>query len=1009
MACLAYGDHFEISLPSKMVLGDAYVGYVRGLDVPDNYTLTLTSNSSSVALQPAALAAGADQQSVSFTVFPSEPGTFKVVVTAQDRVSHDADFTVYGKDSVIDDPEETGIRLWLPSDVIAGERYSGYVLLDRYSPVKRIIAMAGGNADLPEYITVLPHEHSALFWFVPLEGGSAFVAAATDGESSLQRTMVHGAGGQGRGAMISLYSHNSTSTGTLAVVVSLEGAGRMPLGADGDVTVSLHGTHGVAVPDSVIIQAGGSQGVFLAAVEGAGTITALAPGYEAGTISVGRSDRDPRIRIGAAPSPALQGAVAYYFVWLEDERGRLHREPGVTEVFLTSTRLDVASFQEGVSATHGIESVPMVNGMHGGMLFTGRAGSADITASTSGYGSDTVRMNVGPQLVGGGCGADRRADGPGPAAARLTLDIMPDTTDGPAYGVVAQYAMRDARDEDGGSACVVEPDEIGPYSGASRKAAGHAGRLSGGADRIVVSSSGGVEHEPVIDPGESQRGGRYRGAILFEVYSAEPGVHRVSVSADNHSMSGIPEPPAGEGRLRASAGGPSAVFSVQEGGASDAITFVGVPVPDGGGISGIAGVSRGGSVIPYGMGSAGGITLERYGDQYVVHAGQREFSGTLTAGSLAPLEVGGAPGGGLTIRLEAPDAVRANEPFPYHYHLYQNGVPVAADSGGRISLPDSVSSLGANELLQPEAGGFRITAISDAGTSSVRMTADADPLDFEITGAPAGPVSVGEDFLVVLDSPVDGLQYVVTTAIPNAAEGGAIRFTPHAEGNYTVSVAGKRAGFGDAAREFDVVVEETVDVYVESAGAKNVPFEMTMFGRSQHATPLHFSAKPGAYGFAFPAEHTDDAGGYRFDVMEYGPSPDSTVLHAEPSLQAGIETDLYIVAHYVREIRVDVQGGSGGGVYAIGETVYVRAEDREVVPLLIYERFDGWEGLDSDEPAATFAAEHDISITAEYYTDHTAWMAITAAGTGAALAAAALRRSARAVWFLRNLPAFGGR
>ena len=1589
---MAYAEHFTISMPDSMNVNDEYIGHVR---IPETSSsarvVILLANDTSVTI-PTQITVPADSQAQTFEVYPTLTGHFEITALF-DGVTHRAEFSVY-EQGTIDDIEEAAIHLWLPSDTIAGTQYSGYVLLDKYSPNSRIITMAGDNVMIPDDITILPQSHSALFQFTPLKPGDAFVAAATDGESSRVETQVHEGGSISTSKQISLYSHSSTLTDNMAIIVSLENGNGVPLDIPTDIVVHIASSYGISVSDSVTIPAGTPQGIIYASVKKAGTISASSPEYSTGTINVGSTMKSLSIRIDAAPSPAMPGAIGYFFTWLEDENGELYRKPGVVEVFLTSTNRESVAFEKGRVTDHNIVTVNMVDGFYGGVLYTGKAGSADITASTSGYGADTIRVNVGAETLEGECGvwvldqttsvslefqddvrdvlrdrlsdvkaalnaagpggmlsdirdarhelytydenrhqdlvdamlvlndehgasievgtlsldedglkdayldlarftsdnvdsdggaglsgliedvrialvnyefdgdrteldnaldlltsalidsrqsviaasinsaatsvydggsgmtpeealqnaetvlrhigttesralldsvyayvgektldrvfversraainamqdsrlsdsetfdaipqthsslydgqdldrqsilnlaaalddlsdvvssidepfvneniselqeelrillideairdtmnaisslpvppdgeenarsmieatlatlresvdpnsraaaliaamaaefgnaetledalakldaalsilendingrvdifleqvhddmdrislwdiaasladpvsilrlpendpfrvpdevvdallavdrmpshsitginqnvftyttlpnadpldlvnadlaalrddynrasvavnavlqsgggqpgsagnplrlaldkiviemssADRKAandahgnledalkkyyrdvgeenktfdalnsfryvasqvlpdydfelldaavrtlyaevaqdprEGKPVIASQLTLDIIPDTTDSVAYGVVAQYVLQDKLGRDGSSMCIVQPDEIGSRSQASRDLLVFAGSLDGNAfanikkyggqldggtpDNMVVSSTGDVTHDVVVRPGEYQEGGRYRGAILFEMQSDDPGEHEVTVSIDDHARTGLPETIDSVEYVRLSSVDGKATFTVQEK-PVNALEFVSVPVPKDGGIVGLVGVVQDDSIIRYKLDTIGDITAKRALDQYVVY-GNSTYSGTITADDLIPVDVGGMEAdssGGASVDLDVPEKIRVGEPFPYYYHVFSSGVPMQPNTGGRISLPDVFVTFTGNELLVPIKGDdFKITVISNAGTATETIEAVSSPLEVS-ANAPPGTVNVGENFIISLESQIRDIVYKIVSQIPYHYEKDQIIFEPNIEGNYTIGLEGTRSGYEPYTDEFAVVVENILNVYVQSEGAEAVPFKLTLYKEFEHSTPYSFSTKPAPLHVEFPVQHTDETGGYKFEYMTVGPDKTLTVEFPSNTLETSIETDLYVTAHYTRDIRITVLGGDGSGVYARGDIVTVRAHDTEIIPVLVYERFDGWQGdVNLRGHTDTFIAERDVVITATYYMDHSVWMLIAAVGAAMVAVFMTLKRSTKFAWTLKNI------
>ena len=1583
-----YADHFEISVPNSMNVNDEYLGHIRIHDTSSNArSIVLLSNATSVVMQNRIIIP-VDAQAQIFEIYPTETGHFEITALF-DGVTHRATFSVYEK-GAIDDTEETEIHLWIPENTVAGTQYSGYVLLDEYSAKSRTIQMVGDNVILPDNITVLAQSYSTLFSFTPLDEGDAFIIVATDGESSRKDTTVYEENSISTTKRISLYSHNSTVSGQMMIVASLENSAGIPLEIPNDTTIHLKGTSGISVPSSITIPAGESQGLVHAVVNYDGTVSASSSDFRTGTIDVSTGEKNLSIRIDAAPSPGLVGSAGYFFVWLEDEDGELYRKSGVTEVFLTSTEREVVSFGKGRPSSHGIITVSMIDGLYGGELYLGREGGADITASTSGYGTDTIHMNVGPERLNSECGvyvldgvvttvtlemqqdvrgtlddaidsvkdtlddagpgntfadirdvryelyryegenhdmlADAvremndslggdstniissnidvgytqlsreelrdvylelaklstdiipldsrsiqsaigkvrnaivhyefdgnidRLDGaldslkiilkesgygtfvqpidsaiaklsssgatpedallnaktvltqigtneslslldallvytgektiervyversraaidalethtlldsetfnfptdaselylnnditdrpdrqnileiatsistmqdttdlldnsfldgsldnfseelrallamdavsqiresiqhlPTPAngtenmrsmietsleellagfdtnerateiiiatmitefgngetledalanldtalillqddssvrinlilddvrstaetitlwdlaasyavlldvldsgfivpddvirtllavdripgytiqginqnvfqythtesasdavdlvnadlasmsdnydeasdavnsvlsaggtggggntlrlaldslsmeflsekrtsaydsynalrdslndyyrdsdleddtmdaffnfqyaltqagitydisaigdaievlylevdddprdsqpviSMQITLDIIPDTTDNISYGVVAQYVMRDILDRDGGSVCLVEPDEIGQYSRASRNVIDYPGQLDGGGtDNIVVSSTGTVLHEQVLRPEDIQKDGRHRGAILFELESDDVGEHTVTVSIDDHSIIGLPENINSVSYIRVSGSDGSATFTVQDR-PIRTLDFINVPVPEKGGIVGIAAVLQDESIIRHDIGIVGGddISVKRAADQYMVY-GDDTYFGTLTAFELQSLDISANMTGiadDADVILDIPEKIRVGEPFPYYYHIFENGVPIAPNTGGRVSLPDSFVTFTSNELLIPFSGDdYKITVLSGVGVTTESIEAVSSPLAVSIGTTPE-TVQVGEDFFISLNSQIQDILYKIQSSIPSQyiEDDNEIKFSPSTEGNHTIKVTGTRSGYEPYTNEFAVNVENIFDVRIETVGAESVPFEMILASvkAEDTITPFSFQTKPADLSVTFPFQHRDDTGGYTFEKLTVGPTREFATDLPDVTLEIALSTNMYLTAHYKRDISITVLGGTGGGVYDSGDEVTVRAQDIEIIPILLYERFEKWDGpISLNGHTDTFIAESDVVITAVYYTDHSAWMLIIAVSGGMAAVIIMLKRSSRLAWMFKNI------
>ena len=242
----AYADHFEISIPSSMNVNDEYLGHIRLPDTSSNIrSVALIPNATSITI-PTIVQIPTDSQTATFEIYPTDIGDFEIVAVF-DGVAHHTSFTVFDANAIID-TEETAIHLWIPKNTVAGTQYSGYVLLDEYSQNNRKISMVGSDdITLPEDITILAQSYSTLFQFTPIRESNAFIIAATDGESSRVETTIHEANSVSTTKRISLYTHDSTVSGKIAIIVSLESGTGIPIAMPEDTIIHLKGTSGISV------------------------------------------------------------------------------------------------------------------------------------------------------------------------------------------------------------------------------------------------------------------------------------------------------------------------------------------------------------------------------------------------------------------------------------------------------------------------------------------------------------------------------------------------------------------------------------------------------------------------------------------------------------------------------------------------------------------------------------------------------------------------------------------
>ena len=548
-------------------------------------------------------------------------------------------------------------------------------------------------------------------------------------------------------------------------------------------------------------------------------------------------------------------------------------------------------------------------------------------------------------------------------------------------------------------------------------------------NNIIVASTGDVSHELVIDPANQQQGGRYRGAIIFELMSEDAGTHTVTISSDDHSIKGIPEIINGVSHIRVSSMNGEAEFTVQDDNTNEKISFVSVPVPvnNHGGIIGLAGITTQNHTITsndYPLTVLGdGISTQKVFDQYVVY-GNSTYTGTIISGMLEPYDLHsssadvGTNQDNKDIVLDIPDTIRVNEPFPYYFHVFENGVPKQPNTHGRISLPDVFEERTNNEITvsikSDEIEDYKITVISDVGTATETVEVVSGLLEVD-TRLSNEVVNVGEGFVLELTSFIQDIVYNVISEIPyeqTDEDDVVLSFKPTREGNFDIDVTGKRSGYEDYNERFTVNVENILDVVVESTGLETVEFDLIVgldTINNGTVTPYGFRTDPASISIQFPSSYIDIStdSGYTFEYMEVGPTREFNTVIDDNTYEINLsDTDLYVMAHYTRDVNVMVLGGSGTGVYEQGDIVTIQAVDTEIVPFLVYERFDGWDTTGQYilvGATETFPAEHDVIITAKYYTDHTRWMLLIGIAVISIISVITLKRSTKVSFALKNI------
>ena len=307
-------------------------------------------------------------------------------------------------------------RLHIPQSMIAEEQYSGLIVMEEPAAGNIAIRLAStdDSVSIPDVVVVDAGRNHGTFLIVVGEDANPTVTMhavaaghisrassqiITTSESGVSLRLVgpapeHGQNIRTHVASIPLYVYMTNNNG-------------VPIPAASDTIVRLSasttsirfaggpGLTGGTDEFFVNIPEGGYVAKVTSTVEKTGTIYASADGTTEDSIHAEFVVDDTRLRLTVAPDDVGRNGYAYFFVWIERD-GRQYVPTNLLDVTLITSNADVAGFGHKIaSPLKGASHVTYLeNGIARGLIHTGDIGTATITASVPGIGTDTATFGV---------------------------------------------------------------------------------------------------------------------------------------------------------------------------------------------------------------------------------------------------------------------------------------------------------------------------------------------------------------------------------------------------------------------------------------------------------------------------------------------------------------------------------------------------------------------------------------------------------------------------------------
>ena len=804
-----------------------------------------------------------------------------------------------------------------------------------------------------------------------------------------------------------------------------------PVRSAGDTRVHLAGT-GVDMPNTVTIRDGETHAMAPIKLHADdATITAYTDRTVSDTAEIRYVHDRHSVRVAVAPDGAIaSNSYAYVFVWLEDAAGRQQQvtSSALREAELTISDRLIAGFTPTRTADHSTTKVNIVNGLGMAKLYTHGEGTASVTASVRGIGAAEAEMEVLDRIDGKDVkvcittlhielqlvavnSTAAAGDDDGGAETVLEPVTVTETDCRPLERISQVLAARPNT-----MTAAVYPPSIPLDSAAYLVASAYTDTSLWDIDTDAENP----DHE-VIDVEFRDKYDRTLPDVI-PTYGIEGSVIHVSSSGLEHEESitwdpeGLPAQSVAF-RVMPTSQAPSAIhLSSPHTGSATAEIAVGterytlelrqMSVDAGGDSHGTQPVlavmvldSAGNVVDPHDTFGDLRITLISsqadlpqtvrlehpityvYGTPHVRNpevtaiADTEDITGQQSNIPASPFQ--------LTIR--APDSVRWGEEFPAYAYLrsadghildisehMETGCTAAAQSRNMYScMPQS--SERETFAIFGETVGF--------GETSVAVFTNNLPSDLATVAFGSDTIDIGTSQVVGIAAP-DAATHIIDTELPYTESDAGIVITPVSPGTYDIHITLEAPGYEAATFSHEYTIPDRAVLRLESRAVDTG----TLIATTGTAVITSESGEtatagiPGETAVGLGTAHVEvprdvivGNAGYSFVRATDG---DGNTWET-PTFPVNVDGLTVVRLEYMHTIRIQVHGGTGGGIYEDGQMVTLDAPPRERIPFLVSDVFDRWtelpqgHGSDIYSQTVQLRARENFSTEALYREDYT--------------------------------------
>lgn len=841
--------------------------------------------------------------------------------------------------------------VWVPSKMMAGEKYQGVVVMTNTTSFARDVLLVSTNPDvlMPERITILPGFHQAAFDIdvLPSASNQLVRVSAVQGSSLTETGATVFASGSDNLNVIRLLAFNNTNF-NYARVVALTQTREVFAPPSTNITVSLAYPGGVA--HAVIDSDTGYGVVDVPLIDGANKISVT--GRPGDSIVVTRSAIAPvdSVRVSALSTiPAWSPEWGYVGSWVLVDASRDGKPlRGNFEVIITSSNPGVVQV---VASDRLMCSLPCAIPVEGH-----DEGSAQIGVQVTGIGGGTVTVaTVQPVRYVPGVTLDvkniiakdiqKKHGGSVPFIVNSTVvsfssekTVSSVVSDGPVYGLVGHYATLSA-------------------------------------NYTVLTSPGALESfsklVPILVPG-----------VVYHL------------SADG--AAGISSGNDFDGLMKGSmskGGSPSVMKSASVGVGSSFASMQSFDVA----------INESTQDL---KGDATAISLPGSGVQlsgYVVGSyvrGYPPLAESVTANTqqmMLPVEDGSPQIGGnvptSSMEVDVPALVYPSEGFVFSAHITQAGVPVQ-----RVY---PLYELGAVD--SKDAGNFQqidTVFIHSRYVAKVSMSVVMNAIDLMVPWPDI--LKSGRPYNITMNVNVPDARIQVSGDISAKVAGETVTLFPSSgEGDKKVVIAASKAGWTTTSAEKTIPVKKYVNTTIMAQDERGLPIVAPFsieyetvdgkVGRVEGVTPYVLDERPFAS---------------KTITFNTAALPSSNNGNSKYTFKNARETDTGFTGTYERQMKLTVVGGLGSGDYFRGQNVHVEADpDKQILGFAIVNKFSHWEYdndantlylRDANSRSQNIIVNDDATLAAVYVTDFTL-LAVLVLSTAGAVASYAFREEIKTI------------
>ncbi|MEM4274405.1 MAG: hypothetical protein QXK74_03605 [Candidatus Nitrosocaldaceae archaeon] len=827
--------------------------------------------------------------------------------------------------------------IWIPEKMLIGEEYEGIVIARNATDHSRdVMLISDEKLSISDHVTIKPYQNHAKFKIKPLIIGNSTVFGVLDENFATKSTNIY---------------KNIQTTNSLKIILQkkivdsafgyiflLDNNG-IPVEAKKDMKIRLIAEGGVSVIDSITIKKGNYYASFIARVESDGKIYAISEDARSTSIDIKRDTGRIDIRLAVAPHIILPDSKAYFYVWLEkDGRPYIPKDP--LNVILTSSNIAVASFNplfKGVNEEK--HSIVIDERFESGEIYTHNIGNATITAFINGVGATTTNLIVGALFnstltitqtdsIGKTFSTQNVTitDVPNDATATdVILWVYPNVieSDSRAEGLVALYQIKKNYTQE---VRIGKNNTVSIHTSAAESIIPV--ENDGNNFRIIDLSSDGLEHPSILTPSVLFK----EHAIRFDIYAIRDGKFTLVAGGSNIFPSSIEVNviPQAQNSLDAS------ILPIKKGVKQPLIILPGIGYqitsnnPD--------------------------LSLEvKEKDNITIVFGIIEKETILAISKNGVENIVLSPNISLLkLEIDAPSLVHHGEEFPMAIHLMDNETPIMKIKYSKVIVnTNKVLVITDNGILEKDIDLF-------LNKLRFNVTINGEKMNNTIN------TNVGEENIIEIDT--DGF-VDIDADIDYEVKDNRIIIIPNERGEYNLSIKAYREGYKDERIDLKIIVKRFVTLTINAQGPRNslnVQFDSTL-GRL--TTPYKERLEVGSINMTFPQKYNDlDLQKVIINTVN---GTDSMVRN---NIMLHLDSDTTLNLIYGRNVVITVEDGEGSGSYPVGSSVVISANEKPIVPIILREVFDHWEGLpegyDKNENNLTLIANESMTIRAVYRMDY---------------------------------------